>query len=49
MRLLHFEGAPDIFGREYRQALQDHPDVVVTHGRLMALLADDTSGARKAP
>ncbi|MEO7191959.1 MAG: hypothetical protein ABI051_12965 [Vicinamibacterales bacterium] len=41
--LLHVDRAPESFRVEYRRALQDWPEVVVTHGQLMALLADDRS------
>jgi hypothetical protein len=36
-RLLQ-DGSPTAFGQDYRRALQEVPDIVVAHGRLLGLL-----------
>ena len=40
-KLVQLENADGRFGDEYRRALQEIPEVVVTHGHLLGLLADD--------
>jgi hypothetical protein len=40
-------GRPSRFGHEYRRTLQEVPDVVVAHGRLLALI--ERSGDRREP